>query len=256
MHIMKKLLSVKNIVISFAVLLVIWQIGVTVTDVKAALFPSPLQTWKALVEMAEDGTLLLGIETSMYRFAIGYIVSVVVAVLLGLLLGWFGKAFQYVNPIVQLLRPISPTAWMPFVVLWFGIGDVPAIVIIFIAAFFPVLLSTVSAVNGIDPIYLKVSQNFGIKQPALMWKVIFPAAFPQIANSIHLALGTSWIFLVAGEMVGAQSGLGYMIIDARNNIRADQLLATMIVIGLIGLILDTLLKKLEKVVLRSWGGAA
>ena len=253
---MKKLLSVKNVIVSFAVLLIIWQIGVMVSGVKPALFPSPLAAWKALVEMAQDGTLWLGIGTSMYRFAIGYIISVVVAVLLGLLLGWFTNAFKYVNPVLQLLRPISPTAWMPFVVLWFGIGDVPAIVIIFIAAFFPVLLSTVSAVNGIDPIYLKVSQNFGIKQPQLMWKIIFPAAFPQIANSIHLALGTSWIFLVAGEMVGAQSGLGYMIIDARNNIRADQLLATMVVIGLIGLILDTLLKKLEQVVLHSWGGAA
>lgn len=156
---------------------------------------------------------------------------------------------------MQLLRPISPTAWMPFIVLLFGIGDVPAVVIIFIAAFFPVLLSTVAAVGNIDSIYLKVSQNFGIRQPALMWKVIFPAAFPQIANGIHLALGTAWIFLVAGEMVGAQSGLGYQIIDARNNVRADILLATILVIGLIGLLLDTALKMLEKRILKAWGGA-
>ena len=163
--------------------------------------------------------------------------------------------FQYVNPIVQLLRPISPTAWMPFIVLWFGIGDIPAIVIIFIAGFFPVLLSTVAAVGNIDPIYFKVSKNFGIRQPELMWKVIFPAAFPQIANGIHLALGTSWIFLVAGEMVGTQSGLGYLIIDARNNLRTDILLATIVVIGIIGLLLDALLKLLEKQILKSWGGA-
>lgn len=150
----------------------------------------------------------------MYRFLAGYISSVVAAVFLGLVLGRLPGIFQYVNPAVQLLRPISPTAWMPFIVLLFGIGDVLAVVIIFIAAFFPVLLSTVAAVGNIDSIYLKVSQNFGIRQPALMWKVIFPAAFPQIANGIHLALGTAWIFLVAGEMVGAQSGLGYQIIDA------------------------------------------
>lgn len=138
--------------------------------------------------------------------------------------------------------------------LWFGIGDIPAIVIIFIAAFFPVLLSTVSAVGGIDPIYLKVSENFGIRQPQIMWKVIFPAAFPQIANGIHLALGTAWVFLVAGEMVGAQSGLGYLVIDARNNLRADILFADIIVIGLIGLFLDTLLKATEKQILKAWGG--
>ena len=162
--------------------------------------------------------------------------------------------FNYVNPTLQLLRPISPTAWMPFVVLLFGIGDLPAIVIIFIAAFFPVLLSTVSAVMKIDDIYFRVSENFGIKQPKLMWKVILPAAFPQIANSIHLALGSAWIFLVAGEMVGAQSGLGYQIIDARNNVRADILLATILVIGLIGLLLDFLIGLLEKRILRAWGG--
>lgn len=190
----------------------------------------------------------------MYRFAAGYVSSVIIAVLLGLVIGRMPKVFQYINPAVQLLRPISPMAWMPFIVLWFGIGDIPAIVIIFIAAFFPVLLSTVSAVGGIDTIYLKVSENFGIRQPQIMWKVIFPASFPQIANGIHLALGTAWVFLVAGEMVGAQSGLGYLVIDARNNLRADILFADIIVIGLIGLLLDTLLKVAEKRIIKAWGG--
>ncbi len=252
---MKKLLALKNVVISIAILIIIWQILFTVSNYDAALFPSPKMAFDALVEMIENGRLFENISTSMYRFAAGYLTSVTVAVLLGLILGRLPKVFQYVNPALQLLRPISPTAWMPFIVLLFGIGDVPAVVIIFIAAFFPVLLSTVAAVGNIDPIYLKVSKNFGISQPALTWKVIFPAAFPQIANGIHLALGTAWIFLVAGEMVGAQSGLGYQIIDARNNIRADILLATILVIGIIGILLDGLLKLIEMLILRSWGGA-
>ena len=200
---MKKLLSVKNIIVSLAVLIGIWQITFLVSDYNPSLFPSPLQAMQALIEMFTNGTLIENIVTSMYRFAAGYISAIIVAVILGLIFGRLPGIFKYVNPGVQLLRPISPTAWMPFIVLLFGIGDIPAIVIIFIAAFFPVLLSTVSAVGGIDPIYLKVSKNFGIRQPHIMWKVIFPAAFPQIANGIHLALGTAWIFLVAGEMVGA-----------------------------------------------------
>ena len=252
---MKKLLALKNVVISIAILIIIWQILFTVSNYDAALFPSPKMAFDALVEMIENGKLFENISTSMYRFAAGYLTSVTAAVVLGLILGRLPKVFQYVNPALQLLRPISPTAWMPFIVLLFGIGDVPAVVIIFIAAFFPVLLSTVAAVGNIDPIYLKVSKNFGISQPALTWKVIFPAAFPQIANGIHLALGTAWIFLVAGEMVGAQSGLGYQIIDARNNIRADILLATILVIGIIGILLDGLLKLIEKLILKSWGGA-
>ncbi|MCR4795783.1 MAG: ABC transporter permease [Ruminococcus sp.] len=252
---MKKLLSLKNVIVSLAILILIWQILFSVSSYNKALFPSPKMAFDALLEMIENGRLLENVKTSMYRFAVGYSSSVIVAVVLGLILGRIPKVFQYVNPALQLLRPISPTAWMPFIVLLFGIGDVPAIVIIFIAAFFPVLLSTVSAVGNIDPIYLKVSKNFGIKQPSLTWKVIFPAAFPQIANGIHLALGTAWIFLVAGEMVGAQSGLGYQIIDARNNIRADILLATILVIGVIGILLDSILKVIEKAVMKSWGGS-
>ena len=252
----KTILKARYAVISFIVLIALWQLLYTVSDFNEALFPSPFKALRALIELAADGTLFRHIGTSLYRFAAGYCSAVVSAVLLGLVLGWFSKAFRFVDPIVQLLRPISPTAWMPFIVLWFGIGDVPAIVIIFIAGFFPVLLTTVAAVANIDPIYLKVSRSFGIRQPQLMWKVIFPAAFPQIASGIHLALGTSWIFLVAGEMVGAQSGVGYLIIDARNDLRTDILLADIVVIGLIGLILDTLLEMAEKRILRAWGGAA
>ena len=251
---MKKLLSVKNAVVSTAILIGIWEIAYLLSDYSDALFPSPYQSLLALIEMIQDGSLIENIGTSMYRFFTGYVTSVIAAVILGLILGRLPSVFKYINPAVQLLRPISPTAWMPFIVLLFGIGDIPAIIIIFIAAFFPVLLSTVSAVGSIDPIYFKVAKNFGIKQPQLTWKVILPAAFPQIANGIHLAIGTSWIFLVAGEMVGAQSGLGYQIIDARNNIRADILLATIVVIGVIGIILDGLLKFAENKIMKSWGG--
>ncbi|MBQ6158869.1 MAG: ABC transporter permease [Thermoguttaceae bacterium] len=250
----KRLRPVKNCVVSVALVILVWQVLFQVSRYDAALFPSPKMAFFALVEMVRSGELLQHIKTSMIRFAAGYLSAVLIAVVLGLILGRLPKLFQYINPAVQLLRPISPTAWMPFIVLLFGIGDVPAIAIIFIAAFFPVLLSTVAAVSNIDPIYLKVSKNYGITQPALTWKVIFPAAFPQIANGIHLALGTAWIFLVAGEMVGAQSGLGYAIIDARNNIRADILLATILVIGVIGILLDGLLRLIEKQVLKSWGG--
>lgn len=250
---MKAILSIKTIIISFIVFIALWQLIFITSNFNEALFPSPLNVWNALVEMVRDGSVFENTVASMYRFALGYISAVILSVFLGLILGWFKGLFKYVNPIVQLLRPISPMAWMPFIVLWFGIGDTPAVVIIFIAAFFPVLLSTVSAVGGIDDIYFKVSKNFGIKQPHILWKVVLPAAFPQIANGIHLALGSAWIFLVAGEMVGSQSGLGYLIIDSRNNLRADVLLATIIVIGIIGLLLDTVLKKAEKFILKLWG---
>ena len=173
--------------------------------------------------------------------------------LLGLVLGWYRGVWAYLNPIAQVLRPISPMAWLPFIVLIFGIGEMPALVIIFIAAFFPVLLATVAAVHDIAPVYLKVAQNFGIRQPALLAKIVFPAVFPRIATGLHLALGTAWVFLVAGEMVGAQSGLGFLIIDARNNLRADLLMAAIITIGALGLLLDGGVTLVERAVSRRFG---
>ena len=142
-------------------------------------------------------------------FVVGYACGVAIGTICGILMGWFSDVYKYVNPTVQLLRPISPTAWAPFIALWFGIGDVPAIVVVFIAAFFPMFLSTVAAVDAIEPIYLTAAQNFGIREPQILWKIAFPAALPRIATGARLALGSAWIFLVAGEMMGAQSGLDF-----------------------------------------------
>jgi NitT/TauT family transport system permease protein len=252
----KKALGAWHVVVSFAVLIAVWQLAYLASPYPDALFPSPAESVEALGELAVSGRLASDIAESLYRYVIGYVLASAFGVALGLLLGWFSRAWSYVNPVVQFLRPISPMAWLPFIVLLLGIGDIPAIAIVFIAAFFPVLIGTVSAVRSVDPTYLKVARNFGLSNAATVFKVVFPAAFPQVMNSLRTAIGTAWIFLVAGEMVGAQSGLGYLIIDARNDLSADQLLAAIIVIGIIGFILDTLVRLLDEKVQRSWGGAA
>lgn len=242
-----------KIPVAFLGLLVLWQLVCLTGWFDESLFPSPIAAFVALWEAITDGTLFMNIGASMYRFTIGYLSASVVAIILGLVLGWFAAAWDFANPLVQFLRPISPVAWLPFIVLWFGIGDVPAIVIIFIAAFFPTLISTVSAVRRIDPVYLKVAANFGVPQHKVITKIVFPVVFPSIMNGLRLAIGTAWVFLVVGEMVGAQSGLGYMIVDARNNIRIDQLMAAIIVIGVIGLILDSVVRYLESIIAEKWG---
>ena len=134
-----------------------------------------------------------------------------------------------------------------------GIGDLPAIIIIFIAGFFTVLLSTVSAVKKIDKVYLKVSENFGLSRWQRLSKVVFPAAFPASASSLHIALGTCWIFLVSGEMVGSQTGLGFLVMDAKNCLRADALIAVIITIGIIGFVPDVLVSAFEHKVKELWG---
>ena len=222
--------NVRHLIGAAAVTLLFWQAICAFGGWHEALFPSPLAAFLGFVELIKDGVLFEDIAASLVRFAVGYLASVLLALAAGLILGWYSKVWAYLNPIAQVLRPVSPVAWLPFIVLFFGIGEAPAIVIIFLAAFFPVLLATVAAVQKLDPAYL-----------------------PQIATGLHLALGTAWVFLVAGEMVGAQSGLGFLIIDARNNLRADLLMAAILTIGLLGLLLDSAMSLAERQLYRAWG---
>lgn len=231
-------------------LVVIWQAACMLTDVSRALFPSPVDAARALYELCMSGELGRGVGASLLRFGAGYLLAAALGVALGLVLGWIRPLWAYVNPVVQVLRPVSPLAWMPFIVLWLGIGDVPAIAVIFIAAFFPVLLTTVSAVREINPLYVNVGRNFGFTSFALLRTIVVPAILPRLFGGLHLALGTAWIFLVVGEMVGAQSGLGFLIIDARNTMRADRLAAIILVIGVLGVTLDWLLSLLGRRVVR------
>ena len=152
-----------------------------------------------------------------------------------------------------MLRPISPVAWFPLAVLWLGIGNLPAIAIIFVAAFYPSLLATVSAVRRVDPAYLKVARNFGTPGAQLVFKVIVPAAFPQIAMGLRVAVGTAWVYLVAGEMLGARTGLGFLIIDARNFLRTDLILMAMALVGAIGFVIDRAVSFLELRLDARWG---
>lgn len=217
------------------------------------LFPSPLHVLAALGELHDSGVLWQHIGISLWRFASAYLLAVAVAVPLGLLLGRHPRCRRAVDPLLQVLRPISPIAWFPLAVLWFGIGNAPAIFIIFLAAFYPVLLATVDAVRQVPEVYLKVAANFGAGRRMTFLKVVVPAAFPGIMVGLHIAVGTAWIHLVAGEMLGAQSGLGYLIVDARNFLRTDWIMAGMLVVGLLGLAIYRAMRAAEGLIARLWG---
>jgi NitT/TauT family transport system permease protein len=215
--------------------------------------PAPLDVLAAIKELSDNGVLWGHIGVSLARFGIAYLLAVAVAIPLGLFFGRFSRCHAAVDPLVQLLRPISPIAWFPLAVLWFGIGNAPAVFIIFLAAFYPVLLTTISAVRGVPPVYLKVASNFGAGSRMTFVRVIVPAAFPGIMVGLHIAVGTAWIHLVAGEMLGAQSGLGFMIVDARNFLRTDQIMAGMLLVGIIGLVIYRSMKQVERIIGRRWG---
>jgi NitT/TauT family transport system permease protein len=160
------------------------------------------------------------------------------------------------NPLIQILRPISPIAWIPVAILWFGVADTAPVFLIFLASVFPITVSSMAAVQNMQPVYIRAAQNFGVKGLPLFRRVIFPAALPQIITGVRIALGVAWLVVVAAEMIAVNSGLGYLIIDARNaGKRYDLVVAGMVMIGLIGLGLDLLVRRLERFDEVRWGYA-
>lgn len=242
-----------NFLFSFLLLIIIWQLLTALGGYDEALFPAPATVFVSLVELFSSGRLIEDIMVSLGRFAMGYLLAIIPAIILGLILGRLPMVWKFLDPIVQVLRPVSPVAWSPFIVLWFGIGNIPAIVIIFIAAFFPVLLTTVAGARNVDADYVKIAQNLEVTKFEFLTKFVFPAAFPTIVNGLRVAVGTAWIFLVAGEMVGSQSGLGFLIVDSRNTLNLAKVLAGIVVIGILGFLLDRVISFFERIVGRYYG---
>jgi NitT/TauT family transport system permease protein len=222
----------------------VWWIVVVVS--KSVIFPTPLQVATATIDLAEDGTLWGHIAASLFRVGAGFLLAVLVAVPLGLWMGWVRGAFTTMNPILQILRPISPIAWIPLAILWFGMGDASPIFLIFLASLFPTLVQTISAVHTIEREYIQAAQNFGVSRSKLFLQVVVPAALPQIIVGMRVSLGVAWLVVVAAEMIALHSGLGYLIIDSRNaGNRYDLVVAGMLIIGVIGLMLDGAMRRLE-----------
>jgi NitT/TauT family transport system permease protein len=218
------------------------------------IFPRPHQVLLGVIELIQRGLLLKYVVASLFRVSVGYCLAVVVGVPLGLLLGWFRPAFLALNPLIQILRPISPIAWIPVAILWFQVDDRAPIFLIFLSSLFPVVVASIAAVQNIQPVYVRAARNFGLTQWDLFRRVIFPACLPQIITSLRISLGIAWLVVVAAEMIAVNSGLGYLIIDARNaGKRYDLVVAGMLMIGLIGLILDILIRRCERFEEVKWG---
>lgn len=235
-----------------AIFLAIWHSLVRLSG--SDLFPTPMEVVHGIRELIEKGLLLKYIVASLFRVSWGFMLAVIVGVPLGLILGWFRPAYQALNPMIQIMRPISPIAWIPVAILWFGIDDTAPVFLIFLASVFPITVSSMAAVQNMQLVYLRAAQNFGVTGMQLFRRVILPAALPQIITGIRIALGIAWLVVVAAEMIAVNSGLGYLIIDARNaGKRYDLVVAGMVMIGLIGLVLDLLIRQLEKFDEVKWG---
>ncbi len=229
----------------------LWWLTVAATG--SVVFPTPWQVLTGTAELVRDGSLWEHIGASLFRVGSGFGLAVAFAVPLGLWMGWKRGAFVTLNPIFQMLRPISPIAWIPIAILWFGVGDVSPIFLIFLSSVFPMIVQTVVGVHTIEQRYLRAAANFDVSRRTLFRRVVIPAVLPQVIVGMRIGLGVAWLVVVAAEMIALRSGLGYLIIDSRNaGNRYDLVIAGMIIIGLIGLLLDGLMRMLEGLRIVRW----
>lgn len=239
-------------VLACAVSLAAWHFAVQWSGTR--VFPSPLEVAQGMRELVHKHVLLPDIADSLRRVLIGFGAASLLGIPLGLFLGWNPTINQTLNPVLQILRPISPLAWIPVAILLLGIGDHAAIFLIFLGSLFPILVACIDSVSTVSPIYRRAGRNFGLTTFPLLRRIVFPAALPKILVGLRIAFGIAWLVVVAAEMVAVDSGLGYLVIDSRNSgKRYDLVVAAMLLIGAIGLVLDYGFRSIEKLRAVRWG---
>jgi len=251
-----------------AVVIAIWQAVAMLGWVNPQVLPSPVavvQKWIAYLlplqphvpggEMswlawAFSGELIVDSLTSMYRVVLGFVIGAGLALPLGLSMGASARVYAWFNPLVQLLRPIPPIAYIPLAILWFGLGNPPAVFLIALGAFFPVLMNTIAGVRQVDSIYLRAARNLGASQRTMFLRVILPAAVPYILSGVRIGIGTAFIVVIVSEMIAVNNGLGFRILEAREYFWSDKIMAGMITIGMLGLAIDVGMNRLNNHLLR------
>lgn len=228
----------------FCLVVVLWEIAVRKGFVNKFLLPAPSTI--ADSEALSDPKLLMHVLASLSRVVVGYSISVVVGVTLGFILGLNTRLRFYCLPLLAVLKPIPPIAWIPIAILWFGLGNGPSYFITMLASFFPIFFSTMAGIEDMDPQYLNVARCFGASRLQIFGEVIFPYTLPFIFSGLRIGLGIAWMSVIAAEIVSAGSGLGYMIEIAQQMLRVDTVIVGMVAIGLCGIALDILIVRLSK----------
>ncbi|UVW30459.1 ABC transporter permease [Massilia sp. H6] len=232
------------------------------------VLPAPLDVWRKWVtyllplvpfeqytgggwwSWALSGELPVDITTSMVRVMVGFAIGAGLALPLGLAMGASRVVYAWMNPLVQILRPIPPIAYIPLAILWFGLGNPPAVFLIALGAFFPVLMNTIAGVRHVDGIYLRAARNLGAGPATMFLRVILPAAVPYILAGVRIGIGTAFIVVIVSEMIAVNNGLGFRILEAREYFWSDKIIAGMITIGMLGLAIDLAMNRLNNYLLR------
>ena len=232
------------------VLLIIWECADLAGILKPYTMPAIKKIISTTIQYIQNGKLTTNIVVSMIRVLEGFFVALISGLLLGISASVYPKFEIFTDLVIQIVRPIPPIAWIPLAILWFGIGEGSKIFIIFLGAFFPIFLNTVDGVKSIDKKYFELGNVYEVPRIKLIFGVVIPGALPSIMTGIRLGLGSAWICVVAAEMIGAISGVGFMLSDGRSLSRPDIVILGMLIVGIVGKLMDDLLLYLRKKIIK------
>lgn len=236
-----------------AVLLVVWQLVTASGLFSPSQLPPPADVETALGGLLRHGELWTHLGASVSRVLFGYLAGAVAALALGSLIGLSVTARRLLGPTVAALRTVPSLAWVPLLLLWFGIDETPKLVLVGVGAFFPVYTTTASALSHVDPELLEVGRAYGRHGAGLLTTVLLPAAAPELVNGLRLGLANAWLFLVAAELIASSKGLGFLLIDSQNTGRTDVMLLAIVLLAALGKLSDSALGILERRMVRRRG---
>ena len=227
-------------------ILLVWEGAALAGQLKPYTMPEPKVIVTTTIQMLRSGELLQNIGVSIFLVLEGFFLALLVALVIGLFVSLFPQFELFTDMVIQIIKPIPPIAWIPLAILWFGIGQNSKIYIIFIGAVFPVFINTVDGIKGIDKKYLELATVYEVPKIQLVRKILIPGALPSIMTGIRLGLGNAWVCVVAAEMIGATSGVGYMLANGRSLSRPDIVILGMLIVGIFGKLMDDFLRFLRK----------
>lgn len=224
----------------FLIILSLWELVTYFKVWSGYILPSPITVLKCFFTMLNNGEIFTNIGASLYRIIIGFFISALFAVPLGFIFGLKPKIYEYFKPLFEFMRNTPPLALIPMLILWFGIGEKSKIIVIILASFFPIFLNTLNGVLSTDNKLLEVGISFKLNRKDIIKKIIMPSAMPDILVGLKLGIGYSWRAIIGAEMIAASSGLGYLILDAKEMSRSDEVIVGIILIGTLGILTDKL----------------
>jgi len=239
------------------VLLLAWQ-GISgyvlpaMAPYAVTLLPAPTAVVVTFVDLLRSGEIVSHVLESLKRVLGAFAVAALVGVSLGVAMGWWRFVERLVDPVLEFLRPIPPMAWIPLGILWFGIGDMQNMFIIFLGAVFPIVLNTIVGMRGVDRTLVWAALTLGGTRRQILWEIVMPGALPLILTGLRIGLGVGWMALVAAELVAANSGLGFLIEDSRNLLFTERVLVGMVLIGLLGLLMDQIMRAAQRTLTPWW----